>query len=242
MKKTIDLRGLTCPEPVLRTKKLIDDSSISSIEALVDSEVNVQNLCRLASSSKLMVSKEKQADHFRVVIVRSVDAGADKSNSKSSADSGSGAGENSPHAHVLPAKTGAKSETAGTAADVAHLSTGTIILISRDTFGQGANMSAGENPDHDFSANLLNLFLQTVNQSGHKPRAILMVNSGVKVIDPDGPYIKVLNDLREGGTEVLACGLCLDYYKLKEKVAVEQITNMFAICEYLFAADRIISP
>jgi hypothetical protein len=44
----------------------------------------------------------------------------------------------------------------------------------------------------DFSANLLNLFLQTLPQSGHEPRAILMVNSGVKLMDPDGPYIKAI--------------------------------------------------
>ncbi len=69
-----------------------------------------------------------------------------------------------------------------------------------------------------------------------------MVNSGVQLMDPDGPYIKVLTELREKGIEVLACGLCLDYYGLKSKVQIEQVTNMFAICEYLFSADRIISP
>ena len=218
MKKTIDLRGLICPEPVLRTKKLIDDTSVSSIEALVDSEVNVQNLSRLAGSQNLMVTKEKEADHFRVVIVRGEDSTL--------------------HTHMVPAAPSPSGISGGSSS----ATTGTIVLISRDTLGQGAGQSDNPSADHDFSANLLNLFLQTIKQSGHQPRAILMVNSGVKVIDPDGPYIKVLNDLRESGVEVLACGLCLDYYKLKDKVAIEQVTNMFAICEYLFSADRIISP
>jgi len=212
MKKTLDLRGLTCPEPVLRTKKLIDDATITCIEALVDSEVNVQNLSRLAGSQNLSVVKEKAADYFRVVLERQKN----------------GASE---HTHAAVKTAAALKADINTAK-----STGTVIFISRNTFGDSAEK------DHDFSANLLNLFLQTISQSGHKPRAILMVNSGVKLVAPDGPYIKVLNDLKDMGTEVFACGLCLDYYGLKESVPLEQITNMFAICEYLFSADKIISP
>lgn len=232
MKKSLDLRGLTCPEPVLRTKKLIDDQSLSCIEVLVDSEVNVQNLTRLGNSQKLSVTCEAVDEHFRVVLQRS----ATNSNEQESGE----------HHHDATNKTNTtKATVSSTIAaggnTTASTATGTIILISRNTFGE-AHGSEKSKEDHDFSANLLNLFLQTLLQSGHEPRAILMVNSGVKLMDPDGPYIKVLNELKEKGIEVLACGLCLDYYGLKSKVAVEQVTNMFAICEYLFSADRIISP
>lgn len=58
---------------------------------------------------------------------------------------------------------------------------------------------------------------------------------------PDSPALKVLNDFKETGCEVLACGLCVEFYGLKGKIPVEQITNMFAICEYIFAADKVIS-
>jgi selenium metabolism protein YedF len=228
MKKSLDLRGLTCPEPVLRTKKLIDDQSLSCIEVLVDSEVNVQNLTRLGNSQKLSVACETADDHFRVVMQRST------TNSKEQ--------ESAEHHHQATAhKTKVSSTIAAGGNTIAATATGTIILISRDTFGEAHGWEKSKE-DHDFSANLLNLFLQTLLQSGHEPRAILMVNSGVKLIDPDGPYIKVLNELKEKGIEVLACGLCLDYYGLKSQVPVEQVTNMFAICEYLFSADRIISP
>ena len=225
MKKSLDLRGLTCPEPVLRTKKLIDDQSLSCIEVLVDSEVNVQNLTRLGNSQKLTVLCEAADEHFRVVLQRSA------TNSE----------EQEPAEHHHDASTTKSSTIAAGGNIISSTATGTIILISRNTFGE-AHGAEKSTEDHDFSANLLNLFLQTLLQSGHEPRAILMVNSGVKLMDPDGPYIKVLNELKEKGIEVLACGLCLDYYGLKSKVPVEQVTNMFAICEYLFSADRIISP
>lgn len=217
MKKQVDLRGLSCPEPVLRTKKIIDDQTVSSVEALVDSEVNVQNLERLARSQNLHVKNESLGDHFRVSIDR-------KDGGKALED------HKNEHANLQAAKSQVKTEVTRGG--------GTVVFISRDTFGQGAD----HEKDHDFSNNLLNVFLQTIQQSGLKPRAILMANSGVKLMDPASATYKVLSDLKEGGTTVLVCGLCLDYYGLKEKVPVEQVTNMFAICEYLFAADQVISP
>lgn len=203
MKKELDLRGLTCPEPVLKTKKVIDDQTIQTVEVLVDSEVNVENLARLARSQNFGFSKEITEDHFKVKLVR----------------------DSSPQTNL---KTQNAAETA---------SGGTIIFITRDTFGQGSSPS-----DHDFSLNLMNVFLQTALKSGHKIRAVLLANSGVKLMDPQGAHHQVLQEIRETNVEVLACGLCLDYYGLKDKVAVEHVTNMFAICEYLFAAEKILSP
>lgn len=212
MKKEVDLRGLSCPEPVLKTKKLIDDNSVMTVEALVDSEVNVQNLARLARSQNLAFGTTRIGDHHKVTIERGQ---ASESPAK--------------HHHVAgPAPQNVSGTRGG----------GTILFITKDTFGHGSDSEK----DHDFSHNLMNVFLQTATQSGHEIRAVLMANSGVKLMDPAGQHLKVLNELKERGTEVLACGLCLDYYGLKEKVPTEQITNMFAICEYLFAADQILSP
>jgi hypothetical protein len=33
--------------------------------------------------------------------------------------------------------------------------------------------------------------------------------------------------------EVLSCGLCLDYYGLKDALQVGQVTNMYRICELM---------
>jgi hypothetical protein len=79
-------------------------------------------------------------------------------------------------------------------------------------------------------------------ESGQRPRAILMANTGVRLMAPESSALKVLNDFKDAGCEVLACGLCVEFYGLKGKIAVEQITNMFAICEYICAADKVISP
>jgi len=48
MKKTIDACGLSCPEPVLKLKKVIDEAD--EIELLVDSQVCVENCTRFAKA------------------------------------------------------------------------------------------------------------------------------------------------------------------------------------------------
>ena len=48
--------------------------------------------------------------------------------------------------------------------------------------------------------------------------------------------------MEEQGVEIMTCGTCLDYYGLKEKLAVGTVTNMYSIVEKLAGADKIIQP
>jgi selenium metabolism protein YedF len=246
MDKTIDLRGLTCPEPVLKTKALLDDPAVQKVEALVDGEVNVNNLSRLSRSLKLKFDSEKLETHFKVTLERGelVDNRSVKQSDSSSSSSSKSAGEaglkTSDDANLAkPAAGRAASEHAHyPVASPTHISesdekVGTVVFLGKDKFGEG---------DAEFSTTLISLFLQTMLASGHRPRAILLANTGVKLMGKQSSSLKVLNDFKEAGVEVLACGLCVEFYKLKEEIPSAQITNMFAICEYMFAADKVISP
>lgn len=207
MTEKIDLRGLTCPEPVIRTKKLFDDPSINSVHALVDDDVCVSNLQRLARSLKAGFSSTQLEGHFSVEIARN----------------GSNVQANESHATTpVSVNTTNKGQTAQT-----------VVFITKDRLGEG---------DPDFSRTLLDVFLQTMYEAGHRPRAILLANSGVKLMAADSAAAKVLDDFRKVGTEVLACGLCVKFYGLEDQIRKEQITNMFAICEYVGAADKVITP
>jgi selenium metabolism protein YedF len=245
MHKTIDLRGLTCPEPVLRTKALLDDPAVQKVEALVDGEVNVNNLSRLSRSLKLKFATEKLETHFKVTLERGelVDNSSVKQSDASDASAATTVSSSSKTtgdaASGLAASGRAASEHAHyPVASPTHISesdekVGTVVFLGKDKFGEG---------DAEFSTTLISLFLQTMLASGHRPRAILLANTGVKLMGKQSSSLKVLNDFKEAGVEVLACGLCVEFYKLKEEIPSAQITNMFAICEYMFAADKVIAP
>jgi len=50
MIRTIDARGLTCPQPVILTKRVMDEKSGEEIVTLVDNPTSLENVCKLASS------------------------------------------------------------------------------------------------------------------------------------------------------------------------------------------------
>ncbi|MBX9686120.1 MAG: sulfurtransferase-like selenium metabolism protein YedF [Candidatus Obscuribacterales bacterium] len=206
MNEKLDLRGKLCPEPVIATKKVLDKKEVESIEALVDDEICVANLERLARSQKVHISVKKESGFYAVSLSRNLQTQAD-ANIAGLPEAGQGAPDNS--------------------------KTGTVLFITRETLGEG---------DAEFGKTLLGVFLQSMYESGHKPRAILLSNSGVKLLSSSSSSKKVLEDFKAGGSEVLACGLCVEFYGLKAEIATEQITNMFAICEYLNAADKLIQP
>ncbi len=211
MSESIDLRGLTCPEPVLRTKRMFDDQSVRKVAALVDDQVCVNNLSRLSRSLKAKITILSKEGYFEVIIERGDSSTQSTDSPKRQATSA-----------VLPASSPAAAKR-----------TGDVIFLTKDKFGEG---------DPEFSRTLLNLFLQSALEAGHQPRAVLMANSAVRLLAADSPALKVLQDFKSNGCEVLACGLCVEYYGLKDQIANEQITNMFAIVEYLFAADKVLSP
>ncbi len=50
-----------------------------------------------------------------------------------------------------------------------------------------------------------------------------------------------LESLSGMGIEILACGTCLDFYGLKERVAVGSVSNMYNFIELQIEADKVIA-
>jgi len=68
MKHVIDACGLSCPEPVLKLKKVIDGTN--EIELLVDSMVCVENCSRFARSKGFDVSTEGGSGQYKMTLTK----------------------------------------------------------------------------------------------------------------------------------------------------------------------------
>ena len=63
MKHILDARGLTCPLPVINTKKELEGVNIGeNIEVIVDNEIAVQNLTKFANVQGFPISSSKVSD------------------------------------------------------------------------------------------------------------------------------------------------------------------------------------
>ncbi len=44
------------------------------------------------------------------------------------------------------------------------------------------------------------------------------------------------------GVDIASCGLCLDFYQLKDQLQAGRVTNMLEIAEAQLQAGRVIKP
>jgi selenium metabolism protein YedF len=70
MKKTIDARGLACPEPVIMTKKALDSSDVNEVLAIVDNQAALENISRMVKTLNLESIVEEQDGSFYINIVK----------------------------------------------------------------------------------------------------------------------------------------------------------------------------
>ncbi len=89
---------------------------------------------------------------------------------------------------------------------------------------------------------LMRSFLKTLLDLEIKPSRLILVNSGVRLAIKGSEVLETLRSLSEKGIEILSCGTCLDFYRLKEKLEVGKISNMYDIAQSLLEADRLIRP
>ena len=60
--------------------------------------------------------------------------------------------------------------------------------------------------------------------------------------DDDSIRKLVIYGLESQGFEIVTCGTCLDYYGMKDKLAVGTVTNMYDIVESMNNAGKIVKP
>jgi len=110
---------------------------------------------------------------------------------------------------------------------------GFIVVISSDRMGSG---------NDELGKVLMKGFIYAVSQADTLPQQILFYNGGATLTSEGSDSLEDLKSMAAQGVEILTCGTCLDYYNLKEKLAVGQVTNMYSIVEAMEAAGKIIKP
>ncbi len=68
--ENLDCRGLACPNPVLRTKEIIDRGNIARLSILVDNAAAKENVSRFLSRTGYEVSISGEEGNFRVTGTR----------------------------------------------------------------------------------------------------------------------------------------------------------------------------
>ena len=97
-----------------------------------------------------------------------------------------------------------------------------VLLLTKDYLGEGSE---------ELGHNLMKSFLYVLTEADVKPKAIYCINSAVNMLVEGSEHIENFKALESAGVTIGGCGICLDFYEVKDKVQVGTVTNLYAITE-----------
>lgn len=108
---------------------------------------------------------------------------------------------------------------------------GTMWLVGSDSLGV----------DPEVGSILCRVFFNSVGERLKEPATFWFFNRGVFLTLDDSPILDSLKALEEAGHRLASCGTCLDFYKVKERVAAGEVGNMPLMEELIVAAEKVVS-
>lgn len=215
-RKLVDAMGEACPIPVIKAKKELDAAAAGDrIEVHVDNEIAVQNLTRLAKSRRCGIESETVGEKYFVVRITVTEDAAGAGNTDAAADNADFAAEIAD----CGCRTAQKNHT--------------VAVIRSATMGTG---------NDELGKVLMKGFLYALSQLDELPEKVLFYNGGVTLTTEGSDSLDDLKAMAEQGVEIYSCGTCLDYYGLKEKLKVGEVTNMYSIVEAMAGATKLLTP
>lgn len=223
----VDVRGSVCPTPVIETKKASDGAPKRVIKTLVDNEVSRDNVVKFGQSQGYLTTVHQEGKDFSITMVPPDLEGA------APLVQTTGENKESMLGAILESSVMSSSNSPDLSSSLTVKQsnlTKRVLLMTKDYLGEG---------NQDLGRNLMKTFWACLAEADAKPKAIYFINSAVKMVAQDSDHLDNLKQLADDGVEIAACGICLDFYHLKESVAVGSITNLYAITEALVRADLV---
>ena len=224
----VNAMGDACPIPVIKTKNAIREmNGAGQVEVLVDNEIAVQNLTKMAKQKGYQSQSEKISDdEYKVMITvpegnesnaADQDAAMNAAREGAAGTAGETAGEDAGQTACLPDSRKKKK----------------IVVLRSGKMGEG---------NDELGAVLMKGFIYALTELDNLPETILLYNGGASLSCEGSDSLEDLKTLEAQGVEIMTCGTCLNYYGLSDKLAVGTVTNMYAIAEKMSEADTIICP
>lgn len=217
--KQLDERGKQCPMPVIEAKQALENAEPGEmIEVIVDNEIAVQNLTKMAKHKQLKSASQKKGEREFSVVIEAGEKGRETA-------------EIAQAESVQKEQVEAEPEVTACAPD--GKTKGLIVVLSSDQMGSG---------DEVLGKLLMKGFVYALSHQEQLPEKVLMYNSGAFLSCEGSDSLEDLRELEAQGVEILTCGTCLNHYHLEDKLQVGGVTNMYDITESLLQAKQIIRP
>jgi selenium metabolism protein YedF len=107
------------------------------------------------------------------------------------------------------------------------------VAVTSETMGHGDNI---------LGKKLMRSFILSLTCLREIPSVMVFYNSGVRLAEKNSYVIDLLKELEMKGVEIILCGTCVEYYKLRNSIGAGKIGDMYLITEKLMSFEKIIRP
>lgn len=90
-------------------------------------------------------------------------------------------------------------------------------------------------------ATLVGSYLRKLCQADPKPSSLVFYGAGVKLLVEGSTVLDALEVLRDAGVDLVACGTCLGFFDLKDKLEIGRVSNMPEIISLLTKSDHVVT-
>lgn len=228
----VDVRGSLCPIPVIETKVALEAEPDATIITIVDNEVSRDNVVKFGQSRGRDTEVLTKGESFYITLAGNKTFTENKTvNGDAIKTQGMPSQATTEQATTTQATTTQATISAFPAEDNSASNYGNkVLLVTKDYLGEGSE---------ELGRTLMKTFWYCMTEASVKPKKIFFINSGVKMVCEGSPHLENLAALVEAGVEVGACGICLDYYGIKDSVKVGTITNLYAITDAMMTESMV---
>ncbi|OEH84969.1 hypothetical protein BHU72_07195 [Desulfuribacillus stibiiarsenatis] len=106
------------------------------------------------------------------------------------------------------------------------------VLVSGKALGKG---------EDELGVKLMSNYLIALSEGEELPSHVFLINSGVLLAQSGEKTVVSLQALAEKGVKILACGTCLDYYQIKDQLAVGEVSNIYTLRDIIAQTDNLVS-
>ena len=110
---------------------------------------------------------------------------------------------------------------------------GLVVVLSANVMGGG---------EEKLGKALMKAFVFALTKQDILPETVMCYNSGAYLTCEGSDSLEDFRALEAEGVNIMTCGTCLDFYGIKEKLAVGTVTNMYDIVETMENAKSVIRP
>ena len=221
MHKKVDLRGLVPPEPVVRTKRLLEEAEDLALDVLVDVGPSKDDILHFAAFKKYRASVI--AETASAVRLRIIKGNPPPEEEKPKAD------PKAPPPEEKEPQAEKQREEVRAEAGAPHAAP--VLLITGDGLGED---------NRRLATSLMANVLRSISEGRQRVAKIVLMNSGVALACEGAPALEALRRLADNGVPILVSAESLEFLGLRPRLAAGTAADVAQVADALFSAAQVL--